>query len=78
MSLHSHALTYKPISLEQSVRSAELIVHGTVMETKSFKTGNQIYAISYKGMSLSDLSNEIKEAAKMMLSKVEFNELENK
>ena len=39
---------------------------------------NQIYAISYKGMSLYDLSNEIKKAAKMMLSKVEFNELENK
>ena len=39
---------------------------------------NQIYAISYKGMSLYDLSNEIKKAAKMMLSKAEFNELENK
>ena len=38
---------------------------------------NQIYAISYKEMSLLDLSNEIKKAAKMMLSKAEFNELEN-
>ncbi len=38
---------------------------------------NQIYAISYKEMSLYDLSNEIKKAAKMMLSKAEFNELEN-